>query len=254
MLKYTFILFSIISISCTKVKLEKGTCTESGSRGLVNFNFKALTSGAEIENTREYLSTDTIRYRISDLKFYLSFMAVNSDNDTIGCIDHVKLFNMKDSSLGNFTLQFPSDRYDALIMGVGLNPQINGTDPSSLEAEHPLSANQGTYWSWANGYKFLQIEGMTATHKNDTSVLSNPLLLHVGTNDCYLERVVLTDFSVKRRDVTILNMKLNLDQIYNAIHELDIIEDNYTQTANSEEAELAFKIIENFSYAIEISN
>ena len=250
MIKNALILMVLVLLSCNKN--EKGECTGSIGDGLILFEFSPSLYGKDIETTREYVNDDNIRFRISDLKFYLSFKAVTKKGDTIGCVDQVRFFNLLDTTLTNFTIPLPSGTYKALILGTGLNTEINDTDPSTLEPEHILSAQQGTYWSWANGYKFFQLEGMTATFKEDTAVLMNGLLYHVGTNATFYERRIKEDFKIKRKGLQIFKLNLHLEELFNAVYDIDIINEDYTQTSNKEELDLALKLIENFNHSFEI--
>ena len=61
----------------------------------------------------------------------------------------------------NFSLPAPPPgRYDRLSFRVGLNPQLNASDPTKFGPEHPLNpVLNGLHWSWQGGYVFLAVEG-----------------------------------------------------------------------------------------------
>ncbi len=55
----------------------------------------------------------------------------------------------------------PAARYQALRFDVGLNPDQNNADPSTLPPDNPLNPNvNGLRWSWQGGYVFMAFEGL----------------------------------------------------------------------------------------------
>ena len=50
----------------------------------------------------------------------------------------------------------------------------------------------------------------------------------------------------------IFKLDLHLEKLFNAVYDIDIINEDYTQTSNKEELDLALKLIENFNHSFEI--
>ena len=102
---------------------------------LVNYYVSDLTLAAPQENREAMVSEVEL---VSYADFYDSSTA-----------DGGVRFRYQDVAPGN---------YDQVQFGIGLTPELNGTQPSNYQAGHPLTEN---FWSWARGYVFAKIEANT---------------------------------------------------------------------------------------------
>lgn len=81
-----------------------------------------------------------------------------------------------------FTLTgIPAVRISALRFRVGLNPEVNHTDPAQFPAGHPLNPSRnGLHWNWQGGYVFLALEGHWNSAGRDDD--SGGFSFHVATD------------------------------------------------------------------------
>ena len=112
----------------------------------------------------------------------------------------------------NFLLPAPPPgEYDRLSFRIGLNPQLNASEPTVYGPEHPLNpVLNGLHWSWQGGYVFLAAEGRWRD-----STESGGFSYHLG-NDHMMMRVELPSIlSLPTKDNLIL--KFSIDELLGAI-------------------------------------
>ena len=108
----------------------------------------------------------------------------------------------------NFLLPAPPPgEYDRLSFRIGLNPQLNASEPTVYGPEHPLNpVLNGLHWSWQGGYVFLAAEGRWRD-----STESGGFSYHLG-NDHMMMRVELPlSLSLPTKDNLIL--KFSIDEL-----------------------------------------
>jgi hypothetical protein len=148
---------------------------------------------------------------------------------------------------GDFT------KFDAITGNVGVGPDENHLDPSSLTLTNPLNIqNTGDmHWGWNPGYIFLMIEGKADTTAAQTGVHDMNFLYHVGM-DALLKTFSLESLNwVKKNDhLHEATLALDMSLIFNGTnHTVDVKQERSSHTMPSQEA-LSTKIIENFVEAL----
>jgi hypothetical protein len=76
--------------------------------------------------------------------------------------------------------------WNGLQTHLGIPDGLNMSDPSLYGAGHPLNVNNGTYWTWATGYRFAMFEGRYDLDPGSTAPLVNAFVFHPGRAFCYL--------------------------------------------------------------------
>lgn len=98
--------------------------------------------------------------------------------------------------------------YEQIRMGVGLTPELNGTQPSNYTAGHPLTEN---FWSWSRGYVFAKIEA-NADLDGDGQ-FSDKLTYHIGSDDLFTMMTVDQPIIIQKDNPVRLTFELDMEQV-----------------------------------------
>jgi hypothetical protein len=141
------------------------------------------------EGTYDYPGGVDLRFQL--FQFYLSDIGLltskNGQTDTtfisdIALVSFKDIITAEDAAKGvSITLSdVPAGTYDGLVMGIGVAPKYNATQPGDYTPPHPLDDH---YWSWARGYVFAKVEGNADLDGDGT--FEEKLTYHLGENDFY---------------------------------------------------------------------
>ena len=143
------------------------------------FLFEAAVSGAVLEMNiqptfaGEPVMPGSLRYKndagevlsVTRLSYLLSGFAIQHDDGT--WMDIPDLVAWLDVEKRRTVVQcgdIPLGHYRSIRFSVGLNPQLNESDPAKWPANHPMNPNlNGLHWSWQGGYIFMAFEGQFRT-------------------------------------------------------------------------------------------
>jgi hypothetical protein len=180
----TILSFLFLFTACEEAQPEKP---------VLRVNFKLAYNGQEINLYDEVTDHNGDVLKFETLKVYVSDFEIDGNKDLefpdVALID----FNSPDDRFVELKLE--PGAYTKLDLGIGVTPDLNATDPSSVPDTDPLSANQAMYWTWASKYIFYKIEGRADT---GTGSFDHFFLYHVGTDDLF-------------RHTEELNINLNLE-------------------------------------------
>ncbi|MDX9749481.1 MAG: hypothetical protein RBT71_00170 [Flavobacteriales bacterium] len=140
--------------------------------------------GAPFQSHTEYSNFMGYRTSVELLTMYFSDATLSGDGSPVMAKD-VELFRLTD---GPATAHWPvqSGTWTTLEAGLGVPDALNFADPANYPAGHPLSVNQGTYWTWATGYRFVMFEGRYDTDPAGTGPLITTYAIHPGTASNYM--------------------------------------------------------------------
>ena len=81
---------------------------------------------------------------------------------------------------------------------------------------HPLSVSNGTYWTWATGYRFVMFDGRYDTDPNSTGAPMSLFSIHTGMEPCYRVRDLdfAAPFTVVGGDTTELVLRFEVDRFF----------------------------------------
>ena len=178
-----------------------------------------------------YLNINEYPVTFSGLTYYLSEMYLVDENGNTQPLAGIVLVRGNES-LPQFELTGVETRFTAVGMSIGVPVEMNGTDnpdfnPGQYPNNHPLSVSQGTYWAWASGYRFIQLDGFFETDPAliDTE-LNEPFSMHPGLDTCFRSVEIPIDF-VPTPSGNRLVLRLNVDQLFtNGTDTLDLAVEN----------------------------
>lgn len=223
-----------------------GSCTDPGvdsecNQGKVSIEFNTVVDGQELV-LHESLYQDYLQrnYRIELLKFYLSNMMLEKHNGELVSIEEVRLIDYSNDDVNTFCATIDTGRYVNLHFGIGLNEEMNASDPAEFESSNPLSIAQNTYWTWASKYKFFMMEGRVDTmgSANPNSIFS----YHTGFDTLYREiSLSLEDFYIHQEDNS-FELQLDLNQVVNGdVGVIDFVSESFSHSTDN------FEIVETIS-------
>ena len=171
--------------------------------------------GAPFALGTEYRDAAGHRLQVDRLKLYWGDIAFMGEDGPVPVKD-VVLFDLKEPS--TVELNVPAGTYHALHAGLGVPEAINLTDPLTRAREHPLSMAQGTYWSWASGYRFVTFEGRYDRGTGDSAPLDKMFVLHTGMDNCYtpFQLSASTPIVVQNDQVTEVVVRVAVDRFFHS--------------------------------------
>ncbi len=203
--------------------------------------------GAAFSMNNSYLNSLDQQYKFETMLFYLSNIALIAEDGSEQPLIDVVLHNY--TNPGSLKFNIPEGKYTAIKFGLGLDPDLNLTDPTTVESDSPLHTDRGMYWVWATMYKFVKFEGRASADAN-ASDLTDAFLYHIGTNPFYEEITLSRNIEIKNDEETEVKIVLNVDDFFNnSATPLDVINENQTQTGDN--PTLAQKVKKNLVEAFE---
>ena len=188
--------------------------------------------------------------QLHNLQAYISRVELrNKAGEWIGNerTDEVHLLDFNQES-PRIVEPFPEGTYDAIRFGIGLPPDINGVvSPADFSNDNPLSVegSAGMFWTWLTGYIFFKYEGRAS--QVGSTVMSEPIAYHCGTNDSYRE--VMFEFAndvwIWPENLHTLQLQYDAATTLYATEPIDVIE--YPITHNGPNDTLAFQLMDNIA-------
>jgi len=180
-------LLSLLSIfllysSCKKEEV-KGNSTLT-----IDVNF---TYGDEAFTINQIYDYDPLGYnlKIEKLMLYISEMKlVDSDGESFDFADI--LYVDASDGVTSFSTTIPEGSYTRLDFAIGVPQSMNGTQNPDFDAalyspNHALSLNNGMYWTWNTGYRFVLIDGRCNTDPMIDEEFETLLSIHTGKDYCF---------------------------------------------------------------------
>jgi len=247
----------LIAISLCLTLFAISSCNkENGSIELV---FEVIANNERLDYSNIYTSPSGDEYQVCDLRVYLSDLTITGeDGETI--LSDIELLNFGNCQDPTDPLSNPSrilvedlesGDFSAINFGIGVSPDLNGTDPATFENDHPLSINNGMYWSWAAMYRFFVIDGQF--DNTGDSQPNEGLAFHIGTDGLYKTKSLSHSFEINKEENTVVTISIDLDKAFNSGGDLiDFSTDFDTHTMDN--MPLAVRMSETFPQAFSIKN
>lgn len=218
---------------------DDGSC-ESSYPLSIAIQFKHGVDQVEIY---DILDLGDYQLRIEKMSFYLSHLSLNHESGSQELLD-VHLFKLDDTSTHQIDLTVDKAAYQSLSFKLGLDTEMNASDPSSFESNHPLSINQNTYWQMnPASYIFVKLECKIDTDNDGSFELFQSY--HLAHNDLLrqvdLDKMISYDGNDKS-----LQLSLDISDIMQGVN----IEDQLPHHADN--GDLAQLLMNNISDAFSI--
>ncbi len=225
----------------------------------ITFNIYPKVGNQPMVLNQEYLDEDSYRIMPTLFRFYVSHLTLLTDSGELEIKD-VALLSLEGLASGEpLTIEaaIPAGNYTGVRFWIGLDSAQNASDPATYAQDHPLSAFQGTFWTWNSGYRFVMLEGYYDTLANTPGPVATTSFFnyHTGLNTLYREAVLgaaSVPFSVGEGDSYTYNLDLDLNRaLYGS---RDISRNMGAITHSTSNYQLAEDFTENFIRAFSLSN
>lgn len=237
-------LFSIslfVLSSCEKDSTEDNGGVEDTRSLRIEIDTKIAGEDFKINEVyKDYKDRD---FRVELLKFYMNNMIVVDDAGNEVLLKDVALYNASESDVLSITVDdVPAGTYTKFKTGLGLNSEVNALNPADYESSHPLSLDNQMYWGWASKYKFVVVEGRVDA---GTGSLESIFAYHSGTDELFRNMEVdLVDFEVKETGTSVLQLNVNIDEMFQGSGgTLDFVDENSSHTTSN--IEYVIKLTDN---------
>lgn len=199
--------------------------------------------GQPLERFVEYRNFMDYRTTVEVLKLYMGDVRMVQGADTVAVKD-VDLFDLGNGVVSK-SWTASAGSWTSLRAALGVPDELNYADPASYAAGHPLSVSNGTYWTWATGYRYVVFEGRYNTDPLSTTPLITSYAIHPGMGPSYLEfdLVPAGGISITAGETTELVVRVAVDRFFHSDEfEIDLETEN---TAHGNNVPLQVKFVNN---------
>ncbi|MCC6576329.1 MAG: hypothetical protein IT228_03205 [Flavobacteriales bacterium] len=204
-----------------------------GPQGHVRFKVEATWEGQPLQAGSVHLNVSNYRTQVEQLKVYLAELRLTGPGGASE-LTEIALF---DALNGGTQRVYAAEAgtYSDLHLGLGVPAALNASDPVLYPVGHPLSVSNGTYWTWATGYRFVMFDGRYDTDPNGTGVPTSLFSIHTGMDPCYrvTDLHFAAPFTVNGGDTTDLVLRLEVDRFFhNSLDTIDLAVDHQAHGEN----------------------
>ncbi len=133
----------------------------------------------------EHINSTNYRVQVEKVQFYLGDIAVMREGvSTI--LSRSEFIDFNDGPVEIY-LPVTAGTWDGLSLGLGVPEDLNHSDPTLYDGNHPLSVSNGMHWNWTSGYVFLKFEGRYDLDPNSTGQFETAYSIHTGFDEVYKE-------------------------------------------------------------------
>ncbi len=170
-----------------------------------------LASPGPVDSVGRPLSVTRLDFLVSNLQF---------QSDKGEWLEFKNWFGYFSFGEGRNQLQVdpaPVGSYKAIRFNIGLNPEVNGSDPNQYPPSHPLNPQtNGLHWGWQGGYVFLAFEGHYTRDDGSLGGFS----YHIANDKNMMTVQLPLEFDYDRHSRIALT--LDLDRLLREQHRIDV--------------------------------
>ena len=217
--------------------------TVDGPEGYVRLKVEATWQGQPLQAGEVHLNVSDYRTQVELFKLYLAELRLTGPGGASALTDIALFDALNGGSSEVYTAE--AGTYSGLHLGLGVPDDLNTSDPVLYPVGHPLSVSNGTYWTWATGYRFVMLDGRYDTDPNGTGTPMSLFSIHTGMAPCYRVRDLdfAAPFTVEGGDTTDLILRFPADKFFhNPIDTIDLAVDHQ---AHGDNMPLALRFTDN---------
>ncbi|MCU0318634.1 MAG: hypothetical protein MUE88_00935 [Flavobacteriales bacterium] len=162
----------------------KGPAEGPAQAGVLRLVVVPEWQGEPLQFFTEYREHMDRRVTVELLKMYFGELQLEGAGEP-QALNDVVYMDLSDGPVA-FHWAVDAGSHTAITGHLGVPEAMNYADPSLYGAGHPLNVNNGTYWTWATGYRFAMFEGRYDLDPASTAPLVNAFVFHPGREFCYL--------------------------------------------------------------------
>lgn len=180
--------------------------------GVLKLTVRPMWNGMPFNRTNVYLSAGDERILVQQVKFYLSRIT------TVGAAGRRELAAAELLDITNGPREriyvLDTGAVDSLRFGLGLPPDLNATDITTVDPTAPLGNNSGMYWTWATMYRFIIFDGRFDTDAAGSGTPPFPFSIHTGRDTCFREAALATPLTVRHADTAAIELHVDLARFF----------------------------------------
>jgi hypothetical protein len=181
----------------------------------------------------------------TSLDMYLSHIKlIKTDNSEIE-VDSAVLILYNDNAI-TINLNPVKGDYKGIKLGIGLDSLQNNINPADVPDNDPVYKDNTLYWTMNREHLFIQMEGASGSN----STLGSIFFYHIGFDSLYRSASVTKSFSVADGQSTTLNLKADIQQVFNGTNAVNVISEPSTHT--DDYPVVARKVADNFTQIFSI--
>lgn len=216
--KVVFISSVIVTLSfflalsgCKKDEEVEGTAK-------VVMTFDPRYEGLSIQIADKFINPQGYPVEYSGMKFYISNIELIGENGNVG-LSEIEMINVATNQL-SMEYEVGAGSYTGIQFNLGVPSEMNGTDNpdfmnSIYDENHPLSATNGMYWTWAAGYRFFSFEGKCDTNGVAGGDINVPFAFHSGRDTLFREIGTFNrPFTLSANQAKVLSFEIDLGSIF----------------------------------------
>jgi len=222
-------------------KKDDGSCNYAPLTTSVQFHLQAKVGAEDFAYDQEYADAGGRKYKFSRAQFYLSMIRFLNNDGLVNASNNVLLVDptVEMYDLGAVT----PGQYTNINMRVGVEGDLNHTDPATYPSTSPLSPqNPSMHWSWNSGYKFIVLEGMADTTLNANGAVDAPFVFHVGLDEMLKALVLPADIDAQVDGSATINIQVDYGKFFEGI---DLRTENSSHTGGDAEKAISRKLSDN---------
>lgn len=185
---------------------------QKAGTGVLKVTVRPMWDGAPFDRTDVHLSPGDERILVQQVKFYLSRLTVVGPRGA----DEISAVELLDITNGPRVRTYVLDTgaVDSLRFGLGLPPELNTTDITTVDPMAPLGNNSGMYWTWATMYRFLIFDGRFDTDAGGVGTPPFPFSIHTGRDTCFRHAVLATPLTVRQADTAEIELRVDIRRFF----------------------------------------
>lgn len=225
-LLYLLLLVALWNSACKSDTPECELPLEGPDATQLSIDVSATFEGEQMQIFENYENLNGYSMNFEDVRLYLSdirLVKVGGEEIELSMIEY---FNFEGEEISKVYEVEPGD-YEGLIYHVGVPQEMNGTNnpdfmTSVYGPESPLNVQNGMYWGWNPGYKFLIYEGRVDGTPDDTTDLPSVFSIHLGKDQFYTAVTVDLPFTIT--DTQTKHFTIEWDLAKNQFNDTDNID------------------------------
>jgi hypothetical protein len=211
--------------------------------GILKVTLVPEWEGEALVRFQEYRNFMDYRTTVETLTLYFGDVRGISGEDTTYMKD-VDLFVLHNGPHSR-SWTVPVGTYDRVRAALGVPATLNYADPANYGQNHPLSVSNGTYWTWATGYRYVMFEGRYDPDPQSTATLVNAYVIHPGMEPSYIEFELERPggLTITEGGTTEVTVRVAVDRIFHSdAYQIDLATEN---TAHGGNLPLQWKLVNN---------
>ena len=173
---------------------------------------RPVWNGTPFHKTDAHITPAQERVLVQQVKFFLSGITLLGKG-TASTVSPVEILDITDGEQVRYgTVDVGG--YDSLRFGLGLPPELNHADITTVVPPSPLDFSQGMYWTWATMYRFMLFDGRYDTNAAGTGVPPYQFSIHTGRDECYRSRTIALPLVVDQRSTAEIVLDVDIARFF----------------------------------------